>query len=341
VTSPAGRLRPAPVPILTAALWALLWSAACSPPADGPAVTAPDVRRALHLPAYRGTLEPRFERAIGRRDLVLEWVRIQGRGDQRIPALVCYRRDAPRLPAVLCMPGTPNRKEDLVQPQDLLWRLAGEGFFAISVDRPYHGERSGDPDLAIRRKGLGRVWGEYVYDLSRALDYAQSRPEVDAGRLGMLGLSLGGMEALLLGSLDERLNVAVSVGGQVSWAPVFEAGAWRLLFGGLDLTRQLISNGASGTDALAAFRARMPELEVLDASRVAPLLAPRPLLLMTGEEDPYVGAAAARHTYEAALPAYRAAGAADRLDLWVEPGAGHGFTRAMEERAVAWLLRFM
>ena len=239
------------------------------------------------------------------------------------------------------MPGSPNRKEDLIQPLDLLWRLAEEGFFVISIDRPYHGTRPGDPDLAIRQKGLGRVWGEYVYDLARALDYAQSRAEVDGRRLGMLGLSMGGMEVLMLGAVDERLSVAVSVGGQVSWGPVFDTGAWRALFGGLDLTRDLIADGVTPRDALEAFRREMPEIDILDASRLAPLMAPRPLLLMTGSDDPYVGEAAARRTYEAALPAYEDRDGAASLELWLEPGAGHGFTHAMEERAVAWLHRWL
>lgn len=324
-------------------LAAICLAAGCGPGPDGAAVTSARVRDALHLPHYRGALESRLDRATVRRDLVLEWVSFQGRRDQRIPALVCYpeiARTRP-LPAVLCMPGTPNRKEDLIQPLDLLWRLADEGFFVLSIDRPYHGQRPGDPDLAIRQKGLGRVWGEYVYDLSCALDYAESRPEVDGTRMGMLGLSLGGMEVLLLGALDERLDVGVSVGGQVSWEPIFQAGAWRLLFGGLDLTRQLVEQSASNGAALAAFKAHLPELEVLDASRLAPLLAPRPLLLMTGDRDPYAGPEAARHTHEAALPAYESHGAADRLGLWVEAGAGHGFTRAMEERAVEWLRRWL
>lgn len=325
------------------ALAAALMAGGCGPSPDGPSVTPTHVRQALHLPHYRGQLEPRIERWIVRRDLVLEWIRFQGRRDQEIPALVCYPEAARTrpVPAVLCMPGTPNRKEDLIQPLDLLWRLADEGFFVVSIDRPYHGQRPGDPDLAIRQKGLGRVWGEYVYDLTRALDYAQSRSEVDGTRLGMVGLSMGGMEVLLLGALDDRLDVAVSVAGQVSWEPVFETGAWRLLFGGLDITRQLVSAGASDRAALTAFREHMPELAVLDASRVAPLLAPRPLLLMTGDRDPYVGPAAARHTHRAALPAYRAREAGDRLALWVEAGAGHGFTHAMEERVVAWLHRWL
>ena len=98
------------------------------------------------------------------------------------------------LPVLLLMPGSPNRKEDLLRPRALLPLWAQAGFlFVLTIDRPYHGERPGDPAAAIRAKGLPRVLGEYVLDLQRALDYAAARPEADAGRIGMMGLSMGGM----------------------------------------------------------------------------------------------------------------------------------------------------
>ena len=61
---------------------------------------------------------------------------------------------------------------------------------------------------------------------------------------------------------------------------------------------------------------------------------------MTGERDPYITPAAARRTFLAAEPAY-AESAADRLELWIEPDVGHGFSRQMEGRALAWFQRWL
>jgi len=109
----------------------------------------------------------------------------------------------------------------------------------------------------------------------------------------------------------------------------------------LALGRELIGEGASGERAWQAFRDACPELEALDAARVAPQLAPRPLLLMTGAEDPYVPPAATRRVFAAALWAYAAAGQAARLEAWVEPETGHGFSAQMQQRALEWFLRWL
>ena len=309
--------------------------------------SAPDaetrVRQALHLPHRTSApLSAQVDSSWRRRDAVVERVRFDGYHGRTIPALVSWS-ELPRarpLPILLVMPGSPNRKEDLLRPRALLPLWAQAGFFVLTIDRPYHGERPGDPAEAIRAKGLPRVLGEYVLDLQRALDYAASRPEADAGRIGMMGLSMGGMEALLLASVDERVDCVASVAGQLCWAEVFGTVAWRRLFGGLPLAERLIREEASPDRVREAFLAWMPELAVLDAPLLAASLAPRPLLLMTGELDPYITPAAARRTFAAAAPAY-ADSAADRLELWIEEDVGHGFSRPMESRVLAWFQRWL
>ena len=192
------------------------------------------LRSVLKISKHRNSLQPRLIKSWKRRDLIFEQVQFQGRHNQFIPALVCYSEMARfrPLPAVLCMPGTPNKKEDLLRPLDLLPRWADQGFFVISIDRPYHGERQGDLKKAISEKGLLGVWGESVYDLMRALDYVEGRSEAVANRMGMLGLSMGGMEALFMGALDPRVKVVVSVAGQLTWEEIFRGNAWKKIFGG-------------------------------------------------------------------------------------------------------------
>ena len=302
-------------------------------------VTPATIRTALALPQYRALpLAAQTQESWRRRDAVIERVRFQGRRSQMIPALVAYSDLASSrpLPVILCMPGSPNRKEDLVEPVDLLASWAQEGFFVISIDRPYHGERPGDPEQAIREKGLPRVLGEYVYDLMRALDYAATRPEADMSRVGTLGLSMGGMESLLLAAVDDRVGCVVSVSGQLSWQDVFLSDSWKLIFTGLPVTDSLRAAGASGADVHDAFLRYMPELAVLDAPRISPTLTPRPQLLMTGGLDPYVTAQAARRTYEAAEGHY--ADLPERLQLRIAEGVGHAFVPAMQRQALDWFV---
>ena len=56
-----------------------------------------------------------------------------------------------------------------------------------------------------------------LWDDIRTLDYLPSRPEVDAKRLGCVGLSVGGYRSFLLGALDERIKAAVDVGWMTSF----------------------------------------------------------------------------------------------------------------------------
>lgn len=315
----------------------------CNNDKKRPALDAKTLRQTLAVPHFRNPLESSIQKQWTQRDLVFERVRFQGRYGDWIPALVAYSKLAHSrpLPVVLCMPGSPNVKEDLLQPMDLLPRWADRGFFVVSIDRPYHGEREGGLNQALQTKGIVKVWGEYVYDLMRTLDYIETRPEADAERIGMLGLSMGGMEALLLGALDDRVDAVVSIAGHLAWEEIFAAGAWKTIFRGMGLRHRLVRLGADAREARAAFRREFPDLDIVDAAKVAPLLASKPLLLVVGEEDPYIPTSAARQTYRAAAVPYAAKGAAERLELWVVAGAGHSFTRAMQQRALDWFVHWL
>lgn len=312
----------------------LVWLGGCK---AHDAVEGSGLRQALQLPYYRGELSPQVLKTWRQRDLIFEQLRFRGRDHQWIEALGCYSelaRSRP-LPALLCIPGSANHKEELLQPLDLLPRWADQGFFVLSIDRTQ------DEETLLSQKGLAGLWGYQVHNLVRTLDYLQTRPEVDGARIGMLGLSMGAMEALWLGALDQRVRVVVSTAGHLAWAEVFAQDSWRLIFADLPLGRQLLADQASGARAWEAFCQRYPQLPELDASRSAALLAPRPLLLMTGALDPYTTPAATKRVYDAARVAFADSGVSACLEMWIEPEIGHGFSLPMQERALAWFRRWL
>ena len=52
-----------------------------------------------------------------------------------------------------------------------------------------------------------------VWDVMILLDYLETRPDVDSARIGITGVSLGGMHSWLAAALDERIAVAAPMIG--------------------------------------------------------------------------------------------------------------------------------
>ena len=236
------------------------------------------------------------------------------------------------------MPGTPNVKEDLMDGLNIMRSWADRGFFVISIDRPYHGQRRGSLEENVLEKGMVRVWGESLYDLMVSLDYVEGRIEADGHRIGMLGLSMGGMEALWLAALDERIDVVVSVAGHLTWQHVFESGAWKHIFRGYALRNKLVRQGVEGKEARLAFFKEQTNFEAVGALQVVDRLIPRPLLLMVGNSDPFIPLSASERLYEQAKALYTEGGyfADGRVDLFIGEGEGHSFNNSMQRIAIDW-----
>ena len=171
-----------------------------------------------------------------------------------------------------------------------------------------------------------------------SLDYVNGRKEADAGRIGMLGLSMGGMEALWLAALDKRIDVVVSVAGHLTWQEVFESGAWKNIFRGYALRNKLVQQGIEEEKARLAFFGEQPNLEAVGALQIVDRIVPRPLLLMVGDRDPFMPLSASESLYERARDLYSKRGysADERVDLFISEGDGHSFNKSMQRIAIDW-----
>jgi cephalosporin-C deacetylase-like acetyl esterase len=97
-------------------------------------------------------------------------------------------------------------------------KLAEVGFIAVAIDAPYHGERKsgkGETDYddaiirAYRGSGEHPFFYDTVFDVMRLVDYLSTRDDVDASRIGLIGISKGGVETYLTAAVDPRISVAV------------------------------------------------------------------------------------------------------------------------------------
>lgn len=152
---------------------------------------------------------------------------------------------------------------------------------------------------------------KYLHDLVCALDVLGGLPDVDGARLGVIGNSLGGQEALWLMWYDDRVRAAVSSCG----------------FG---LIRTILRDGINHNFALY-----VPALlELCDLDALVADLAPRPFMLTAGTEDRLFPIDGVQAIVERAAAAY--AQAPERFRALIFPG-GHTFPEDVKAEAYAFL----
>ena len=194
------------------------------------------------------------------------------REDAPIPAYLSIPKGATtETPAVLCIHGhVPGGKESVISGDGQFGApygrdLAEQGVITLCPDNAGMGERahpSGGCDFLWRRLNyLGYdLTGYRVYDLMRGVDYLQSLPEVDEGRIGIAGLSGGCWLGIVHAALDERVQATVLSG----YFTTFAQTSW---FG------HCICHHPKGIGELC----EMPD--------IAGLIAPRPIFVEWGTKD--------------------------------------------------------
>ena len=139
-----------------------------------------------------------------------------------------------------------------------------------------------------------------ILDMRRAIDYLSARPEVDPGRLGCYGHSMGSTHTWLVGPWEPRLKCLVGN----CCLPTYRA-----------IHRHKL---------LHCFPNFIPGFHQFgDTPDIAGLTAPRALHLNFGEKDASSPIGEVRRGMERIGRAYARAGAAERFTWFIEPAAGH------------------
>lgn len=152
----------------------------------------------------------------------------------------------------------------------------------------------------------------------RALDYLQTRPEVDASRLGVTGRSGGGAYSWWIAALDERIKAAVPVAGIT------------------DLTNHVVDGCVEGhCDCMYLVNTYR-----WDYAQLAALVAPRPLLIANTDSDSIFPLDGVERLHAQVRRIYRLLGADERLGLFISPGP-HQDTQELQVAAGRWFNRFL
>jgi dienelactone hydrolase len=113
------------------------------------------------------------------------------------------------LPAVVMIPGLDSVKEELQATADHLLR---RGLATLAVDGPGQGET--EYELPIEPA--------YERVVAACFDWLERRPEVDAERLGVFGVSLGGYYAARAAAFEPRARANVALAGPYNFDQDFE-----------------------------------------------------------------------------------------------------------------------
>ena len=200
-------------------------------------------------------------------------------------------------PLVFGINGLDSRKEEVIARVDSYLK-AGVGVFAI--DMPGTGQAPLLIDVGAERM------------FSRALDYLERRPEVDAKRIVVQGRSWSGYWAAVLAYTEkERLRGAVvhGVGIHEYYSPEWQKKAFATREYLFDIypARAVVY----GTQSIEQFLAYGPRLSLLARGLIDKPSAP--MLLVNGERD----------TQQPIADLYLLMKHGDAKDVWVNPQGGH------------------
>ncbi len=208
--------------------------------------------------------------------------------------------------------------------QDRVIWFASNGYACLVLDTLEFGEvagiHHGIHDLNLWNwLSLGYTpVGVEVWNAMRALDYLESRPEVDMKRIGMTGISGGGSVTWFTSALDERVAVAAPVCATYTFGS--QAAHWV---------------AAGQCDCIYFHNTYLEDFPLVGA-----LIAPRPLILCSGRKDPDFPPDGYHEVYrrvKRVYDLYPSVGAKTSRIQEVDDEVGHTYAPLFLQRVREWL----
>lgn len=271
--------------------------------------------------------EVRIETPNASRPLVRRKVVIRSEDKHSVPAYlflpVARHSDPDRRPAVLCLQQTTEVGKD--EPAGVrgdptlkyALELAERGFITLAPDYPSFGEYAFDfsPDRGFVSGSMTAVW-----DNMRCVDALQSLAEVDPDRIGCIGHSLGGHNAIFTSVFEPRIKVIVSSCGFTNLRKD-DLPSW---------------TGPRYMPLIASAFNNDPDQLPFDFHELIGALAPRPFLACAATRDDDFEVSGVRDVMSAARPIFELYQAGSSLEA-IYPEAPHSFPEAARHHAYLFL----
>ena len=114
-----------------------------------------------------------------------------------------------RPPVVIMIPGLDSAKEEM-EAYEL--PFIERGMATLMVDGPGQGEA--EYEFPIR--------GDYEVPVKAMVDWVCGRNDIDAARIGLWGVSLGGYYAPRAAAFEKRIRACIGLAGPYNWADIWE-----------------------------------------------------------------------------------------------------------------------
>jgi dienelactone hydrolase len=251
------------------------------------------------------------------------------KGD-RVPAYLLIPHERPgKVPAILCLHQTiaigKGEPAGLGQQENKRYgvHLAERGYVTLCPDYPSFGEYVYDFKKSNYQSGSVKA----IWNNMRAVDLLQSLPEVDPKRIGVIGHSLGGHNAMFTAAFDERISVIVSNCGFTSFAKYYGGNlkGWTS-----DRYMPLIASKFHND----------PKQLPFDFSDVVISFAPRAFLASSPLHDSNFEVSGVKDVIADALPAYKKLEAKEKLQANY-PDCAHDFPPEVRKVAYEFIDRWL
>src|SRR5213076_2696911 len=227
-----------------------------------------------------------------------------------------------KLPAVLYVCGHSGRGRDGNKTafQDHGMWFATNGYVCLVIDTLQLGEVAG---IHHGTYNQGRWWwqalgytpaGVECWNGVRAIDYLVSRPDVDADRIAVTGISGGGAATFWIAAADERVKCAVPVSGMSDLECY--------------VTNKIINGHCD-----CMFQVNTYQWEW---TTIAALVAPRPLLFANSDKDPIFPMDGNRRIIARLRKVYQMYGKPELVDDYVSVG-GHDYRPDLRVAILKWI----
>jgi len=248
----------------------------------------------------------------------------------RVPAYLLVPHDIEgKAPAMLCLHQTTGIGKG--EPAGLGGRptlhyaheLASRGYVAIVPDYPSFGDYPFDFRAADDRYASGSM--KAIWNNHRAVDLLETLPYVHADRIGCIGHSLGGHNAIFTAVFDQRLRAVVSSCGFTAFHKYYDgnlAGWTSDRY--MPRIRQVFEND--------------PDRVPFDFHELVGALAPRPFFVNAPVGDSNFEISGVKEVIDRAAGVYELLGAEKKLRAEY-PKSAHDFPDAVREEAYQWLDR--